>query len=604
MKKVKILSFIIALLLVFSITAMPKSSNTSEVSVDAISGNYTLNPTEFHIANYYSYRLNRPINKTIDTFEARIFVSPNSTGGVLMSNYTGDDINFSGKYVEYSIDVTGRVKVNWGGKNVITFNKGFVADGKWHHIAVIRNRDARTFTLYIDGKVNTVASFSSVCDAISERPLSFGVDVIADGNTKKRPLDKGKIEQVTLYNGAISASRVLEDMNNTSITSNDTNATLLTNLYFGQTWTKRTVVDTSGQNLNAQLSSYDKIVKFVPPTNYDYSLLVIPDIQTTVNYKSKLRPTASAQGVAFPYAGVNPPATYDTSDTSEMAKWINWLKSTPSKYNTKFAMQVGDLSDWGQHETFYKWGAYYMNQLNGVLPYSFVQGNHDYDLNCNAQDARYSTYFNASFPYSTHSKLPGFGAAMDGATMSNTYYKYDVNGIKYLVINLECGPRLEVLRWAGRLCEQFADHRVILNTHAYMEDDASLLHTGEHYSMDTYAWYQATEANSGQFMFDQLVRKYENIFMVVCGHITCEDILMRTDVGDHGNKITSLLVDFQTAGYRGSGTGSEATCIMFFNEEQKTINFAYYSAVFDAVHNVHNQFQISFADANNPTIGA
>ena len=244
-----------------------------------------------------------------------------------------------------------------------------------------------------------------------------------------------------------------------------------------------------------------------------------------------------------------------------------------------------------------------MSQLNGVLPWSFVQGNHDYDLNCNDKDARYSTYYNTYFPYSLHSTLSGFGGAKEQGSMSNTYYKYEIGGVKYLVINLELGPRMSVLRWAGRLCEQFADHRVILNTHAYMELDGSLLESGERFAGNNYSWIAATEATDARTMFDELVVKYPNIFMVLCGHITAEDIVMRTDYGIHGNKITSLLIDFQTAEYRNSGAGTEATCMMFFNEAEKTINFAYYSSYYQAVYGVQNQFRISFADANNPTIG-
>lgn len=601
MKKVKFLSFIIAVLLVFSVATIPKNSNTSisEVNVEAITGNYTLNPSEYHIANYYSYWLNEPLTKTPDTFEAWINVPANSKGGAIMSNFVGaEEVNVARKYVDYSIDVSGRVKVDWGGSNVIIFNKGFVADGNWHHIAVVRDKVASNFTLYVDGEVNTVASAFNMCEPISQRAFSIGVD-LPNESTQKRPLENGRIKQITIYNGAISADRVKQDMNNTAISTNDTNATLLTNVYLGEPWTKRIVEDTSGNGNYAKLSSYHKLVKLVSPGEYDYTILAIPDVQTTVHWKSKAHHVNTA-----PYIDNEPPATYDTTDNTHMAQWIKWLQSTPSKYNTKFAVQVGDLSDYGQYEIHYKWTAYYMKQLNGILPWSFVQGNHDYDLNCNSQDSRLSTYFNTYFPYSTHSKLPGFGGALEVGNMANTYYKYEINGVKYLVINMEFGPRMHVLRWAGRLCEQFADHRVILNTHGYMEMDGSLLEPGENWAPSNYAWNAATEANDGTVMFNELVKQYPNIFMVLCGHMTAEDIVMRTDYGVHGNKITSLLIDFQTAEYRNSGAGTEATCIMFFNEEEKTINFAYYSAYYDAVYNVQNQFRISFADANNPTIGA
>ena len=59
-----------------------------------------------------------------------------------------------------------------------------------------------------------------------------------------------------------------------------------------------------------------------------------------------------------------------------------------------------------------------------------------------------------------------------------------------------------------------------------------------------------------------------------------------------------------TSGNNWEGAGTEATCMMFFNKENKTINLAYYSAYYEAVYGVQNQFRISFADTNNPAIGA
>ena len=486
----RILSLFLSILLIFSVMVIPKDGlanaliHNAQIKTGQMTNKATNTPSQYHISNHYSYRLDKALTKTPDTFEAWINVPANSKGGAIMSNYVGrEEVNVKRKYVDYSIDVSGRVKVDWGGTNVIIFNKGFVADGNWHHIAVVRDKEAKSFTLYVDGKLNTVASAFNMCEPICERGFSIGVD-LPNESTEKRPLENGRIRQITIYNGAISAERVQQDMNNTNIITNDKNATLLTNLYLGEPWTKRIVEDTSGNGLNANLASYEKLVKMVNPGDYDYSILAVPDVQTTVHWKSKATHVNTA-----PYISNEPPATYDkstgkwssydTTDNSVMAQWISWLKSTPSKYNTKFAVQVGDLSDYGQYEIHYKWSSYYMSQLYGHLPWSFVQGNHDYDLNCNNKDARLSTYYNTYFPYALYSKQAGFGGAMEGTSMSNTYYKYEINGIKYLVINLEFGPRMSVLRWAGRLCEQFYDHRVILNTHGYMEMDGSLLEPGK-----------------------------------------------------------------------------------------------------------------------------
>ena len=91
--------------------------------------------------------------------------------------------------------------------------------------------------------------------------------------------------------------------------------------------------------------------------------------------------------------------------------------------------------------------------------------------------------------------------------------------------------------------------------------------------------------------------------MVCCGHVGSDDIKVRTDVGVYGNNITSMLVDAQ-ASVADKGLGEDAILICKVNEKTKKMCCVFYSPTNDGVYNLQNQFEISFADALNPTVGA
>lgn len=191
--------------------------------------------------------------------------------------------------------------------------------------------------------------------------------------------------------------------------------------------------------------------------DFDYTIVGIPDIQTTARYQPQ-----------------------------KLSNMVQWLVSNKSQEKIAFAVQVGDLADDGTREDLYAIAARAMSLLDGHIPYTFVPGNHDYDDNCSR--SRSNTLFRKYFPYSKYSQAPGFGGAFEEGDMANTYYRFEVAGVKYLVLNLEFGPRMAVIRWAGRICEMYPDHRVIVSTHAYVDPDGSIMDETSRYSPTNYGF--------------------------------------------------------------------------------------------------------------------
>ena len=78
--------------------------------------------------------------------------------------------------------------------------------------------------------------------------------------------------------------------------------------------------------------------------------------------------------------------------------------------------------------------------------------------------------------------------------------------------------------------------------------------------------------------------------------------LQRIDYGEKGNKIYSHLCDLQSSSYKGD-IWLDAFLIVRVNEEKKTMMYTYFSPDEQKVYNIQSQYEICFADPNNPAIG-
>ena len=557
MKSIKFIALSTTLLLgaVFSITHGYTDVNAT---------GYT--PTEFTIANKYNYRAKAKFEMTVDSIEAWVKLPTNSLGGVIMGTWSGYDTQYQGFNLE--VDALGRIKYVYNANAYnYTFAGSDVMDGRWHHVALVRDASVNTLSLYIDGILNESHSVL-LQDTYPQQKLYIGVNPCFWNRSTKYPLE-GSIKQVTIYSGPISQERIQQDMEDEKISNDDTNAILMANWFFGETWTQRYVPDTSSFKNDCHLETHEKYVGLDDNRDFDYSFVILPDVQCMNRYKH-----------------------------DRFSKMVDWLVNNKDQQKIKFLMAVGDLSDVGTEEQFYRDCSLVLNKLNGKIPWSFIPGNHDYDDNC--KESRSTNFLNKYFPYSIHSKLPGFGGCYENGKMENTYYIHNVDGIKYCVINLEFGPRMEVLRWANRICEQFSDHRVIVQTHAYMDP------TGQYTNdrgAENYKWADKISYTIPADFYNQLVKRNKNLFMAVGGHYSCDDIMYVPSTGINGNKIHSFLVDNQGTMYEDEGIGQDAIGIFKVNEAKKIISVYYYSPHYDAVFNIQNQYDFYFGDAVNTTIG-
>lgn len=213
-----------------------------------------------------------------------------------------------------------------------------------------------------------------------------------------------------------------------------------------------------------------------------------------------------------------------------------WLVNNASRLNLKFATHVGDVVDWGNvSPAQYTRAKNGLSPLNGKIPYSLTVGNHDTAAVCAGGSAcpgasasvtvRDTTSFNKAFDKSTFTNLRG---QFEAGKVDNSYSTFTASGQKWMVLNLELWARQSAIEWAKKVVAANADHNVIVATHAYLEGDGSISWSNGGYG-----------TTSGKYLFDNLIKVYPNIKVVLSGHVGAG--AARVDTGNNGNKIMSFL---------------------------------------------------------------
>ena len=277
-----------------------------------------------------------------------------------------------------------------------------------------------------------------------------------------------------------------------------------------------TVTVFSASSTSNWLTDVDEI------TNYAYSFAVVGDTQILLRYHPK-----------------------------KYTEMYDWITNNVEEKKIKYVIGLGDITD-ADTDTEWKLANATLKKLGETVPYSLVRGNHD-------GKTKYKKYF----PYSE------FGETVDGSydnTMLNTYKKFTVGSVKYMLVNLDVSASDPVLNWANAI-----------TTHVYMNHNGLLIPKSSAYG-----------ANGGEEMWDKLVCKHENIVMVLCGHVSYSHIATTEMVGDNGNIITQIMIDPQGVDNDLGGVGLVA--MLYFSEDGKKLDVRYYSTALNRYYSAKSQF--------------
>ena len=268
-------------------------------------------------------------------------------------------------------------------------------------------------------------------------------------------------------------------------------------------------------------------------------------------------------------------AEYDPALTGNnyVYNLYKWIVDNKEARKIEYVLGLGDMTQHevyvGDHGTYgpMDWEAFMpaLKQLEdaGIL-YSMARGNHDradlYEKNIGTD------YYKANHD--------GFY----GSTVEGAYKCLTLGGTDYLLLTLALCPSDDEMAWASDVIANHPNHKVIINTHGYMANN------GIRWAHNPNNDYATATGNSGPQIWDKLVSKHENIFMVVCGHIGTDMIEVSTAVGDNGNTVYQVLVNPQNVEAGSSSAGDEdplgAVALLNFYKDG-SFGFEYYSTVKD-----------------------
>lgn len=260
------------------------------------------------------------------------------------------------------------------------------------------------------------------------------------------------------------------------------------------------------------------------PENYAYSFSVIGDTQV-VSY-------------AHP---------------ENMSNIYDYVVENVEENKTAHVFGLGDITD---ASAYREWDVAKteIGKLDGVVQYSLLRGNHD-------SIGRFNETFGEKSPYATqYIDRYSIGYA-------NTVHEFSAGLLDYLVVTLDYGAADEVLEWANGVIEAYPNHNVIISTHSYTAADGGFVD------------WNACAYNSGEDIWNKLVKKHENIVLVLSGHVTEKnyDIVFGEERGDNGNLIRRLMVNPQGLDVHAGATGMVAE--LYFSADGKNVDVQYYSTV-------------------------
>lgn len=505
--------------------------------------------------------------------------------------------NASGNGVFYLFDKHGIVKADGSisGHKDTTYKEFHT--GEWAHLAIVNDATNKTMTCYLNGEYYATATGtddSTYYDATNwemSKPMVVGSDYRA--NNPQQFL--GDIKNVALYADVRTAQDVADDCTamkaeNTDYQPDTTDENLMACYVFG---------------IDTQTGHYPKTVKDLSNNTYDLKTYdwLYPDEVQQPEYSYSMAVVGDPQVLSWDSA------KYATSNKESVQTTFRWVRDNVESKNMQFVFNMGDTVDSSTGSTaVQQWtlGSAAVKQLDGVVPYSMVRGNHDS-----------IAYYNQYYSYAEYKD--NLAGSYD-ENMLNTYQKFQVGDIKYLVLNLDFGvgasstyyevdednDRImsdgsgnpdKVLEWANKVVKANPGHNVILTTHGYTAPDGNRLQHETDGSTSAPTCSSTTRegylrAYSGEDIYQKLVKDNSNIVLVISGHTGTENVVQRKVTREDGSNVVEMLVNPQRTDQYLDVTGLVA--MMYFSEantetNKQDVTIQYYATLRDKYYRADNQ---------------
>ncbi|WP_312099418.1 metallophosphoesterase, partial [Niallia sp.] len=247
-----------------------------------------------------------------------------------------------------------------------------------------------------------------------------------------------------------------------------------------------------------------------------------------------------------------------------------WIAEKQEELKIKYVLHTGDVVDEFDDQQQWIYADEYMRTLEDYkIPYGVLAGNHDVDQLSN--------------DYSEFSKWFGEARYKDQAHYGESYKNnrghYDLisaGGNDFIMIYMGWGVNDEDMEWINNVLKQYPDRKAILNFHEY------LLVSGN-------------RSPIGEEIFQKVVEKNENVFLVLSGHYHDSETLI-SDIDDDQDGIADRKVYQMLGDYQGGPEGGQGYMkLLHFDQKNNRILVNTYSPYLDD-YNFYNPEEYPLKD--------
>ncbi len=215
------------------------------------------------------------------------------------------------------------------------------------------------------------------------------------------------------------------------------------------------------------------------------------------------------------------------SDPEPVRAALRALVQRRREANIVFMAHLGDVTEHGTEKEMQLADSVF-DVIGGRLPYSVLAGNHD----VRGDDQRGPTPYSRTFGPQRFARMKTFGGfAPDGY---NSFHVIDAGGRKWLLLALDWRVSAQGIQWAQGVLDQHRTLPTILTTH-------DLVAGSPHAQLSAH----------GQHLWDNLIRRNDQIFLTLNGHYWPSGRTTLTN--DHGNPVHLHITNYQERYYGGAG---------------------------------------------------
>lgn len=536
------------------------------------------NGSGIQVENFGKYEIDQILDGDIETFEAWIYMPKYYTGSIGGTIF-GNNRSSGGSKIVFEIYKDGNPRMFYtneaGSTSYHRFTNVNLKTGTWQHLTIVHDSINGEARCYVNGelKQTVTENVSGYSENALNNKFLIGRDTTlryaeGDGEYWENRADqyfKGFIKEIRAYSDVRTDAEITADY---AGMLNIADKDLLACYMIDPDSAYSNIEDISRNNYDAtykQLLWEEEYVDLAE--DYAYSLAIVGDTQT-VTYQ-------------------NP----------ELLKNIySWIVENKDAKNIQYVIGLGDITEYGVdvgHANYdetranAEWAAAKeaISLMDGKIPYSLIRGDGHDGIEL------FNQYFGNHSGYTDN--IAGY---LEEGRIDNVYHTFKIGNVDYLLLSLDHGTKDNVLEWANEVVAAHPAHRVIVTTHEYIRRDGSMIVTGESGAASAYD----PNNNNAEVLWGDFLSKHPNIFMVLCGHVDSDDVVVSKQIGDYGNEVTQILVDPQTmdAEY---GQGSKGmVAMLYFSEDGENVQVEYYSTLKDT-YRPSDSFTVSYGATEMPS---